>query len=119
MHTREKMSPELRAELERIEDHERAAAAKAYLDEALDIPIAFLRAPLHPNQNGASPFEVEFFWDEPEFGSIIKFDLREYLLERFVEDPDFYRKQIAATASAMRQFSDELEAILLKSTPEE
>lgn len=105
IHTRENMSPELKRELDLIEQHEEAMRVREYLDGAME-SSAYLYA------TRKSPFEVEFYWDEPEFGSIAKVDLRADLLEVFSDDPEHYKDKIAEFEKAYRAFSDELAAML-------
>lgn len=114
--TRENMSPELKRELREIESNEYALLVRSGLDEALKT-VAYLHSTLGPttyphNAQDKNPFEVEFYWDDPVFGSIAKMDLRRDLLERFSDDPEVYKDVIATAEKAMRAFADELAALL-------
>lgn len=100
----------------KTEETQIALAVKSYLDSALDVPVAYLHATMSPDKHAqnANPFEVEFYWDEPEFGSIAKLDLREDLLDKFNDDPEHYKESIRVAEKAMRAFADELAGMLEK-----
>jgi hypothetical protein len=110
IYTRDGMSPELKSELERIESHECRVEAAGFIKEAIG-----LIANIYTDDTQAedfNPFKVEFFWDEPEFGVLAALDIREDLMERFRDDPEFHRVNMITSERKLRAFADDLAGII-------
>lgn len=87
-----------------------AMSARDYLQSAIDVPLAYLHATFHFDDS-ADPLDVEFYWDEPGFGSILKMNLREEWLEIFNDDPEKHADRMTKVSASLRSLAEEIDAI--------
>lgn len=87
-----------------------AHITREFIRNSLVVPVAYLRVPCFTSPE-ADPLDVEFFWDEEGFGSLASLNLREYLLDKFIDDPVNCAALKNVYVSALRSLADELEAM--------